>query len=80
MYDIDYHVDGTYKKYRIKSNHLPRIDDDLTINGTNYQVIHVKHSLITWNTNVKAWEVNTLDEKFIVTLQERKEKFSKDPI
>ena len=72
MYEIDYYVDGESKNYHVKSNHLPRIDDDVTINGKNYQVIEVQHILNTLNSTLKAWESHTLDEKFIVTLHEKK--------
>ena len=72
MYDIDYYLDGESKNFHIKSNHLPQTDDDITINGKNYQVIEVQHILNSSNLNLKAWESHTLDEKFIVTIHEKK--------
>ena len=74
MYEIDYYVDGESVNYHIKSNHLPRSDDDVTINGKNYKVISIKHVLNT-NTTLKAWDSDTLEEKFIVTLHEKKIRF-----
>ena len=75
MYEIDYYVDGESKNYHVKSNHLPRSDDNVIINGKNYQVIDVKHVLNTVQSTLKAWDANTLDEKFIVTLHEKEIKF-----
>jgi hypothetical protein len=72
MYEIDYYVDGESVNYHIKSNHLPRSDDDVTTDGKNYKVISVKHVLNTLTSSLYA---DTLEEKFIVILHKKKMRF-----
>tara|TARA_B110001454_G_C12601266_1_gene384574 strand:+ start:591 stop:806 length:216 start_codon:yes stop_codon:yes gene_type:complete len=71
MYEIEYFIDINNPVYlRIKTNYLPRSNDDVTINGKNYQVINVKHIL---NTDPDKVVGDTMEEKFIVLVQERKD-------
>ncbi len=71
MYEIEYFIDISNPVYlRIKSNYLPRSDDEVIINGKNYKVINVKHIL---NTLPDAVVGDTMEEKFIVLVQERKD-------
>jgi hypothetical protein len=72
MYEIEYYVEvdeGSPMYYRVDSNHLPRSDEDVTLDGINYKVISVNHIL---NTNKNVYAGATVDEKFIVTVQKRK--------
>ena len=69
MYEVEYFIDITNPVYlKIKSNYLPQSNDDVTINGKNYQVIDVKHIL---NTDHELFD--TMEEKFIVLVQEKKD-------
>ena len=69
MYEIEYFIDISNPVYiKTKSNYLPRSNDDVTINGKNYQVIDVKHIL---NTDHELFD--TMEEKFIVLVQEKKD-------
>ena len=63
MYEIEYHEDDKAKTLMLKinSNHVPRSDDDVTIDGKHYKVYGVKHILNTGDT---------LEEKFIVTVHQ----------
>jgi hypothetical protein len=71
MYEIEYFIDISNPVYlRINSNYLPRTDDNVTINGKNYQVINVRHVL---NTNPDNVVGDTMEEKFIVLVQEKKD-------
>ena len=80
MYEIEYFIDINNPVYlRIKTNYLPRSNDDVTINGKNYQVINVKHILNTdpdkvlyQNRRTRAVG-DTMEEKFIVTVTEMTE-------
>jgi hypothetical protein len=66
MYEIEYYEDESSTPYlKINSNHLPRSDDDVTINEKHYKVYSVKHILNT----------GPLVEKFIVTVHKKKMRF-----
>ena len=75
MYEIEYYVEEnetidptSYERHylNLNSDYLPRPDDDVTIDGKHYKVYGVKHILNTGDT---------LEEKFIVTLNEKKIRF-----
>ena len=71
MYEIEYFIDISNPVYlRINSNYLPRTDDNVTINGKNYQVINVRHIL---NTKPDKFLGDTMIEKFIVSVREKKD-------
>jgi predicted P-loop ATPase len=63
MYEIEYYEDDKAKTLMLKinSNHVPRSDDDVTIDGKQCRVLEVKHILNTGDT---------LEEKFIVTVHQ----------
>ena len=68
MYEIEYYVEvdeGSPMYYRVDSNHLPRSDEDVTLDGINYKVISVKHILDIVTSRVVG---DTLEERFIVTV------------
>ena len=67
MHEIEYWEDeDNTLMLKINSNHIPRSDDDVTINEKHYKVYRVEHILNTGDT---------LEEKFIVTVNKKKMKF-----
>ena len=68
MSKIEYYVEDSNLVVALKSNHLPRSDDDVTVDGKNYTVISVKHVLNTLTSNLYA---DNIEEKFIVTLHRK---------
>jgi hypothetical protein len=62
MHEIEYREDNKEKKLMLKinSSHVPRIEDDVTIDGKLCKVLEVKHILDGY----------TLKEKFIVTVHQ----------
>ena len=51
---------------KINSNHIPRVDDSITLNEKNFIVYSIKHIV---NMNSK------FEEKFIITVHKKKIKF-----
>jgi len=62
MYDIEYAIESNTFCHHVNSNHLPQIDDDITIDGKHFKVRNIRHILNTERNN-------TTDEKFVVEIQ-----------
>ncbi|MDC1103704.1 hypothetical protein OAS49_04235 [Nitrosopumilus sp.] len=53
---------------KLSSSHIPRSDDDVTINEKHYKVYKVEHVL-------QSEDVQVAKERFIVTVHKKKIKF-----